>query len=225
MNEYVQRMSKRAYIMSNRAESQEATRRRIVEATVKLHETVGPKDTTISAIAEEAGVQRLTVYRHFPDDTVLFQACSSTWRERNPAPDPELWSSVADGLDRIGVALKALYRYFAGTAGMWTSLYRDLDEVEALKPSMGGFAAYLEGVADGLARHIDPHDDNRDLAATLHHAVQFSTWTSLDRIGLGDAAKAELAVGWAAGTLPERRIRAAEQPRVSAAAAGSVESA
>ena len=215
MNDYVHRMSKRAYTMKNWAESQEATRRRIVEATVKLHETLGPKDTTISAIAEEAGVQRLTVYRHFPDDTVLFQACSSTWRARNPTPDPELWSSVADGLDRVDVALKALYRYYAGTAGMWTSLYRDLDEVEALKPSMGGFAAYLDGVAGDLARHIDPHGDNRDLAATLRHAVQFSTWKSLDRIGLGDAAKAELAVGWTAGTLLERRLRATERATLS----------
>ncbi len=203
--------------MKNRAESQEATHRRIVEATVKLHETLGPKDTTISAIAEEAGVQRLTVYRHFPDDTVLFQACSSTWSERNPPPDPELWSSVADGLDRVGVALKALYRYYAGTAGMWTSLYRDLDEVEALKPSMSGFAAYLDSVADGLAGHIAPDGDNPDLAATLRHAVQFSTWMSFARIGLGDAAKAELVVEWAAGTLPERRIRAIERPTVSAA--------
>jgi len=203
--------------MKNRAESQEATRRRIVEATVRLHESPGPKHTTISAIAEAAGVQRLTVYRHFPDDTVLFQACSSTWRERNPPPDSALWSSVADGLDRIGVALKALYRYYAGTAGMWTSLYRDLDEVAALKPSMGGFATYLDGVADGLARHADPHGDNRDLAVTLRHAVQFSTWTSLDRIGLGDAAKAELAVAWAAGTLPERRMRTTEKAGMAAA--------
>jgi len=220
MNAYVHLMAKRAYRMKNRAESQEATRRRIVEAAVKLHESPGPKHTTISAIAEAAGVQRLTVYRHFPDDTELFQACSSTWFERNRPPDPELWSSVADGLDRIGVALKALYRYYAGTAGMWTSLYRDLDEVEALRPSMGSFAAYLDGVADGLARHIDPRGDNPDLGATLCHAVQFATWKSLDRIGLGDAAKAELAVEWTAGTLPERRIRATKQATASAAAAG-----
>jgi AcrR family transcriptional regulator len=210
-------MLKRAYRMKNRAESQEATRRRIVEATVKLHETLGPKDTTISAIAEEAGVQRLTVYRHFPDDTVLFQACSSTWRERNRPPDPELWSSVADGLDRIGVALKALYRYYAGTAAMWTSLYRDLDEVEALRPSMSGFAAYLDGVAGGLARHIDSDDDNPDLGATLRHAVQFVTWKSLDQIGLGETAKAELVVEWAAGTLPERRTGATEKAGMAAA--------
>jgi len=211
-------MAKRAYTMKNRAESQEATRRRIVEATVKLHESPGPKHTTISAIAEEAGVQRLTVYRHFPDDTVLFQACSSTWFARNPPPDPELWSSVADGLDRIGVALKALYGYYAGTAGMWTSLYRDLDEVEALKPSMSGFAAYLEGVADGLASYIDPGRDNADLAATLRHAVQFSTWMSLARIGLGDAVKAELAVRWVAGTLNDRQPKSTKEESRSPAA-------
>jgi AcrR family transcriptional regulator len=208
MNDYVHRMAKRAYTLKNRAESREATHRRIVDATVRLHETLGPKHTTISAIAEEAGVQRLTVYRHFPDEAALFQGCSSAWRERNPQPDPELWASVSDGLERSSVALKALYRYYEGTAAMWTALYRDLAEVDVLKPSMNRFAAYLEGVADDLVRHIAPSRDNPELAATLRHAVQFSTWRSLAAIGLDETAKAELVIGWLTGILGGRGRKA-----------------
>ncbi len=72
-------MTKRSYNLGQRASSQEETPRRIVDATVALHEEIGPRATTISAIAEKASVQRLTVYRHFPDETELFKACTSHW--------------------------------------------------------------------------------------------------------------------------------------------------
>ena len=83
----------RKYELKQRAESQEATRRRIVEATVELHDSVGFQ-TTVSAIAKRAGVQRLTVYRHFPDERTLFEACAGHWRAQNPAPDPSAWAAV-----------------------------------------------------------------------------------------------------------------------------------
>src|SRR6476646_9149441 len=87
---------KRPYTMRRRAELEEETRRRITESAVELHEELGPAQTSISAIADRAGVRRSTVYRHFPDEDALFAACSAHWRAANPPPDPSLWSAIAD---------------------------------------------------------------------------------------------------------------------------------
>ena len=81
----------RKYEKKERARRQEQTRQRIVEAAVDLHTSVGPAQTTISGIAKRAGVERHTVYAHFPDDGTLFRACSEHWAARHPLPDPERW--------------------------------------------------------------------------------------------------------------------------------------
>ena len=73
---------KRRYELKERARRQAETKQRIVEAAVALHTSVGPARTTISAIAERAGVERHTVYAHFPDERTLFRACSTHWRGR-----------------------------------------------------------------------------------------------------------------------------------------------
>src|SRR3954454_19384323 len=91
----------RKYELKERARRQDETRRRITEATVELHRTVGAARTTISAIAEKAGVERLTVYRHFPDEGSLFDACSAHWIEANPLPDPAAWAAIADPDERL----------------------------------------------------------------------------------------------------------------------------
>ncbi len=101
----------RKYDMKRRAKRQEETRQRIVEATVELHKTVGMARTTISAIAEKAGVERLTVYRHFPDERALFSACSGHWNAANPPPDPASWTQVADPEERLRSALSEVYAY------------------------------------------------------------------------------------------------------------------
>ena len=101
----------RKYELKQRAESLAATRERIVEATVALHDSLGPARTTISAIAERAGVQRLTVYRHFPDERSLFEACSGHWTAQNPAPDPSTWAAVDDPEERLGIALAEIYAF------------------------------------------------------------------------------------------------------------------
>src|SRR5580765_4626015 len=96
---------KRPYRMQRRAELDELTRRRITESTVALHEEIGPARTSISAIADRAGVRRSTVYRHFPDEDKLFAACSSHWRAANPAPDPGEWVAIEDPAERTERAL------------------------------------------------------------------------------------------------------------------------
>src|SRR5688572_5888882 len=102
----------RKYELKRRAERQAETRRRIVDATVGLHTSVGPARTTISAIAERAGVERHTVYAHFPDERALFQACSTHWRELHPLPDSARWESIADPQRRLRAALQDVYAWY-----------------------------------------------------------------------------------------------------------------
>src|SRR3954453_13342469 len=111
---------KRTYTKRRRAELEEQTRRRITESAVALHRDVGPARTSISAVAEHAGVRRSTVYRHFPDDEALFAACASHFQAANPPPDPGLWAGVADPAQRTVTALAELYAFYARTEPMYT---------------------------------------------------------------------------------------------------------
>jgi AcrR family transcriptional regulator len=190
----------RRYKLRERALSQAETRDRIVRATVKLHEKLGPKATTISAIAEEAGVQRLTVYRHFPDDAALFAACSSRWFSENPSPDPASWAAIADPRERALTALLALYRYFRASRGMFTSVFRDDPLLGEVKSSLDPLRAYLKSIADDLSAGFGAKGAVRaQLAATLRHAVRFETWSSFAELGLNDTAAARLVVSWIDG--------------------------
>lgn len=184
----------RPYRMGKRAEQVEATRQRIVDATVDLHSTVGPANTTISAIAEQADVTRLTVYRHFPDLESLFAACGQRWAERHPAPDPSSWSDIRDLAARARQALGELYAWYRESGDELWPILRDLD---ALPPAVQQetheqFEAYAEALVIGSG--VRGHARGR-LRATAALVVSFSTWRSLViEEGLDDDAAVELAV-------------------------------
>jgi AcrR family transcriptional regulator len=206
-------MKRRTYQLKLRAERQRRTRQRIVEAAVALHEQLGPRHTTISALAERAGVQRLTVYRHFPDDQALFAACSAHWFGLNPPPDAQAWRDLADPAARSRAALGALYAYFRRTARMWRSVYRDLEALPALEKPMAQAKAYMEDVAGDLLAAWRPGPGaRRTLKAALGHCVAFATWESLAREGLRDAEMADAAVRWLEALANQRaaagRVRA-----------------
>jgi len=189
-------MKTRPYTLKKRAESRGATRARIVRAVMELHEEVGPKGATISAIAERAGVQRLTVYRHFPDENELFQACTSLWLGLHPPPNPQDWLAITDGASRSRTALVALYTYFRATRRMWIASYRDEEEVPALQGPMRKFRGYLDAIAAGLAEPFAAAGPKAQIEATVRHAVQFATWQSLDASGLSVEDAAALATTW-----------------------------
>src|SRR4028119_1572032 len=115
----------RKYEMKRRAELMQETRRRIAEAAVELHKTVGPARTTVSAIAEKAGVQRHTYYAHFPELKDLYQACMGHYVERNPVPEPSSWADIANAEERLKVALSEIYAYYSGNEAMESNVLRD----------------------------------------------------------------------------------------------------
>lgn len=193
-------MKNRKYTKTRRAEQQDETRERIVKATVKLHEALGPANTSIKAIAEEAGVQRLTVYRHFPDDASLFLACTSHYLGLHPPPQQAKWADIEPPGMRSYAALLAFYQYYRQTEGMWRAAYRDVGQVAAMQVPMGQFEAYLDMVADDLVQAWHTTQATRKrLKATLRHALRFTTWQSLENGGLKDKQIAELVQVWLAG--------------------------
>src|SRR3954464_2264375 len=117
----------RTYTLKRRAEQQAETRRRIVEAAVALHGSVGPAATTVSMVAERAGVQRHTFYAHFPDERDLLLACSGLAFERDPLPDPEAWRSIEDTSERLRAGLKALYGWYERNADLVACVLRDAE--------------------------------------------------------------------------------------------------
>lgn len=173
---------KRPYRMRRRAESQDDTRRRIAESAVALHATLGPARTSISAVAEHAGVRRATVYRHFPDEAALFEACTAHWAAANPAPDLATWAAIDAPDARFGVALHELYTYYRKTEPMLDNLHRDEPTVPLVAQHFAGFRDYLAAAGQTLLAGRDLRGAaRRRTRATLMHAVSFSTWKSLVR--------------------------------------------
>jgi AcrR family transcriptional regulator len=190
-------MTTRKYKKTKRAEQQEQTRDRIVEATVALHEELGPANTSIKAIAERAGVQRLTVYRYFPDNVSLFQACTSHWLSYNPPPDASGWLDIADAKEKTETALLAFFRYYRGTEAMWTGAYRDIDDVAALRDVLKGFEEYIDKARDDLLGAWKlKGKSKKQLSITLRHCLRFTTWQSLKREKLKDKQIVDLVMDW-----------------------------
>ena len=187
---------KRPYRMKKRAELEEATRRRITESAVALHGTVGPARTSISALAEHAGVRRSTVYRHFPDEASLFAACTAHWAAANPVPDIGAWAGIEDPDERLRAALGVLYPYYRGTAGMMGNLIRDEPVSELVAQHFARYHAYIDAARDALMRGRRSRGRSRARErAAVGHALAFATWRSLalDE-GLDDAQAVELMV-------------------------------
>jgi AcrR family transcriptional regulator len=184
----------RTYQLKRRAEHQEATRQRIVEATVELHQTVGGTQATISAIAERAGVERLTVYRHFPDERSLLTACTGHYLAQHPTPDPKCWQKLAEPEDRLRTGLNEVYAYHRRTEQMFTHAAHDLEDMPVLREVLAPMFAHWTLMRDILARgwhgNAEPH---ALVLAAIAHALDFSTWRSLVRVqGLEDAEAVDL---------------------------------
>lgn len=173
-------VERRTYRKTRRAELEEQTRLRITESAMKLHEELGPARTSMSAVAEQAGVQRSTLYRHFPDEEALFSACSSHWGAANPPPDPGAWARIEDPAARTEAALRELYEYYERTAGMYTSLLRDEPLVPIIQRLLVAFYSYLRAIEDTLVagRGLRGRAARRTRAA-VGHALAFPTWRSL----------------------------------------------
>ena len=186
-------MGKRKYELKARAEQVEQTRRRITEAAIELHRTVGPAGTRISEVARRAGVQRRTVYNHFPDEGSLLAACSAHWRALHPAPDPARWLTIADPSERLRCGLRDLYGWYRETEPMTGNVLRDAQLLPALREIIeGGLGAYVETVQGVLTESLRAHGGRgrERVAAACRAVTGFQFWQALSP--LGDDAAADL---------------------------------
>ena len=167
---------KRAYTQSVRAENRAELHRALAKAAFELHDTVGPSKTTVTAIAQRAGVQRLTVYRHFPDDAAIFAACTAYSFEHDPPPSPEVWRAIGDPVERLRAALQDVYGYYGRKTQLLSNLYRDADlpvVAAALERRQQVLESGVDILASGWPR------PSKTLRATLGHVLDFASWRSL----------------------------------------------
>lgn len=180
--------------MKRRADAQEATRLRITESAVELHRTLGPSQTTMAAVAQRAGVQRSTLYRHFPDEAALFDSCRAHWYASHPPPDLDRWREVAATQERLVAALTELYAWYRSTGTMLDVLIRDETLVPAVGQQFGAFHTRLDEAHDVLlAGHGLRGGSRARVSAALRLALKFESWRALCREGgLQDRQAADL---------------------------------
>jgi AcrR family transcriptional regulator len=195
LREQIRSPKARPYRMRRRAEKVDETRQRIIEAAIRLHTTIGASHASISAVAEEAGVTRLTLYRHFSSQDELFAACRGHWRSQHPPPDRALWRGITDFDDRLRTALRELYGWYRQNADDLTPIYRDVPVMpESVKSAMRGeneglVSLLVDGTGYSGVRA-------RRLRAAIGHVIGFPTWRSLavDQ-GLSDGDCVDLSLG------------------------------
>ena len=189
----------RHYELKERAVRQQETRQRIVDVTVALHREVGPARTTVTEIARRAGVGRVTVYNHFPDDVALLGACSAHFVAGHPPPDPGAWAAIADPDARLRTALEEAYAYYRENAAMIGNVTRDAALVPALAEVLGrsGAAEHAQAMRDVLVAGRGLRGGGRRrVPALIGLALEFGTWQRLTRDeGLRDEEAVEVMVG------------------------------
>jgi AcrR family transcriptional regulator len=185
----------RAYQLRARAEKQAATHQALAKAAYELHSSVGPAKTTISAIADRAGVQRLTVYRHFPDQDAIFNACIAHAFAQDPPPNPQEWMPITDPESRLRAALTSMYGYYRRNHQLLANSYRDA-ELPAVAARMVGWAEMLTASVAVLDAGWTG-GDARIRSAALGHSLDFGTWRSLAQTqGLSDAEAIDVMIAF-----------------------------
>ncbi len=206
-------MKSRPYRMARRAELVDQTRERITAAAARLHTTIGPANTSVAAIAEKAGVTRLTVYRHFADMDVLFEACRAHWRAENPPPDISAWTEIPDLETRARTALTRLYGWFREHADELFPIYRDFSSM----PASGQERTRAENRRVGgllVGDAASAGATSRRLHAAARHVLDYRTWRSLavDQ-ELGDADAVEVGVTLLTALAEAQIVRPTVRPR------------
>ena len=182
--------------MSARQEAVNRTRDRIAAATFELHATIGPAKTTISAVAERAGVQRHTVYHHFPDLNALFQACTAHGLRVTGYPDPTPWRSIEDPVERLRVGLSEQYAYYRANARLCRNILRDMP----LFADVGGWEEFDDRYGQIYQTLAECWTVDEALQpavrAAVGHAIAFNTWESLTEPGLTDGQAVDMMVSF-----------------------------
>jgi AcrR family transcriptional regulator len=198
-------MSSRRYRLDRRAETAEQTRRRIVEATHALHAERGIYATSMTQIAQRAGVSVGTVYHHFPTYQDAVFACSQRAAEMFPFPSADIFV----GLSTLENRVRRLVRESFG-------FYERLPEYERVRserwgmPPIQAHAEREENNRRALAREaLRPFKVAARLVDTCAALLDVAVYGALTRNGFTPAKAAEEVSGFILARL------AAEASRVT----------
>lgn len=183
--------------MGRRQTALEQTRERIVAAAFGLHATIGPSHTTIRAIADHAGVQRHTVYAHFPDLDSLYEACTTHGIRSSGMPEPDGWRAIDRPIDRFRHGLTEMVAWYRANEQMLGNILFDVDPSAPPPTAPDPFEVRMRLLLDVLVEgwQLEP-DRRRTLEAVAGHALAFTTWRSLAAGGLGDEQVVTVLVGF-----------------------------
>jgi AcrR family transcriptional regulator len=187
-------MTRRSYTKRVRADKEAATRTRILDAALQLWAEIGPAAASITAIAQRARVQRLTIYRHFGDDAALRAATWKHFEASSSSPDPAAWAAIGDSAKRLRRAIRSLYAWYRANRSILERVLPEARHLDALADALADHRRYADGIVATLETGWSPRGKSRKplLAAALEHAVRFSTWKSLADAGLDDRQAARL---------------------------------
>lgn len=187
----------RAYTKTKRASKERETHKRIISAALALYETAGPSATTISAVSETASVQRLTVYRHFPQESDLLTKSLAVWFEQNPMPDPVDWRDDVSPENWPIAILSMLYSYYTDTARFWSSVLADRIRLPELDHALMAYDTRLREMQSDILMHLPEQRRQSMLCrSVVLHAVRFPTWQSLAANDLDTVELAALMEDW-----------------------------
>lgn len=164
--------------MTQRAARRDEVRRRIVDAAVVLKQSQASADISMAEVAEQAGVGRVTVYRHFRDLDALKQASSQRYFAQNPPPDPARWAAIANPRERLRAGLSEAHAYHRRTERMVGKLGAGGADAEVRDPyrrlwrAGGGVLAAPFGLTGQAALR---------LRAAVNFGLSFEAWRGLVR--------------------------------------------
>lgn len=193
---HVPEQTKRRYRMGRRQTAVEQTRERIVAAAFDLHATIGPSRTTIRAIADRAGLQRHTVYAHFPDLESLYEACTAHGIRSTGMPEPDRWRTTGEPTDRLRHGLAEMIDWYRANERMLGNVLFDIDPSAPPPTAPDAFDLRMASLQAALMQGwpVEP-DRVATLEAVIGHALAFTTWRSLGAGGLTDDQIVEVLVG------------------------------
>jgi AcrR family transcriptional regulator len=172
-------VKRRTYQLKQRAESAEETRRRLVQATFALHGEQGIAATTMTQIAERAGVGIGTVYHHFPtlDDTIM--ACGQMVMATYPPPTEVIFAGAATMRERLVRLAHALFDHLDRVA--FDMVRSDRDRLAIVRKFVGEEQEHrIELTRAALA----PFAIDRDLIRIAAALLDIGVYRALQQVGL-----------------------------------------
>ncbi len=192
---------KRRYEQKERARRQAQTRWRIVDAAVSVHEEVGPVRATVAEIARRAGVQRLTVYNHFPEDADLVAATLARVLANHPPPDPLPWVEEVDPARRTRRAIREVHAWYLVGERALTHFERDAAGDTAMRAAIEAARRPWEQAARAVLSAGLPASAR--VRAAIGLALSFAAWQRLVRFeGLAADEAVEVLAGAVAAAAP-----------------------